>query len=297
MIAVVGSANRDLVARVEHHPVPGETVLASGHETMPGGKGANQAVAASRLGRDVVFVGRVGADGPGRDLVAEFEREGVGVDHLTVDAVAPSGLAIITVDDAGENAIVVSPGANAHVSSTDVEGASAVLMTATVTLLQLEIPMEAVLAAAAASEGIVILNAAPAAHLPAALLSSIDVLVVNRGELATLTGSGEPLSARSLPVPVTVVTLGAEGARIIRADTRESVAAIDVTPVDTTGAGDTFCGALAAGLDDGLSLEASVRRAVVAGSLAVTAIGARSGMPTPAELEGALRVHGSQGTM
>lgn len=297
MIAVVGSANRDLVARVEHHPVPGETVLASGHETMPGGKGANQAVAASRLGRDVVFVGRVGADGPGRDLVAEFEREGVGVDHLTVDAVAPSGLAIITVDDAGENAIVVSPGANAHVSSTDVEGASAVLMTATVTLLQLEIPMEAVLAAAAASEGIVILNAAPAAHLPAALLSSIDVLVVNRGELATLTGSGEPLSARSLPVPVTVVTLGAEGARIIRADTRESVAAIDVTPVDTTGAGDTFCGALAAGLDDGLSLEASVRRAVVAGSLAVTAIGARSGMPTPAELEGALRIHGSQGTM
>lgn len=297
MIAVVGSANRDLVARVEHHPVPGETVLASGHETMPGGKGANQAVAASRLGRDVVFVGRVGADEAGRDLVAEFEREGVGVDHLTVDAVAPSGLAIITVDDAGENAIVVSPGANAHVSSTDVEGASAVLMTATVTLLQLEIPMEAVLAAAAASEGIVILNAAPAAHLPAALLSSIDVLVVNRGELATLTGSGEPLSARSLPVPVTVVTLGAEGARIIRADTRESVAAIDVTPVDTTGAGDTFCGALAAGLDDGLSLEASVRRAVVAGSLAVTAIGARSGMPTPAELEGALRIHGSQGTM
>ncbi len=297
MIAVVGSVNRDLVARVEHHPVPGETVLGSGHETMPGGKGANQAVAAARLGRDVVFVGRVGADEAGRDLVAEFEREGVDVDHLTVDAVAPSGLAIITVDDAGENAIVVSPGANAHVSSTDVEGASAVLMTATVTLLQLEIPMEAVHAAATASEGIVILNAAPAAHLPAALLSSIDVLVVNRGELATLTGSGDPLSARSLPVPVTVVTLGAEGARIVRADTRESVAAIDVTPVDTTGAGDTFCGALAAGLDDGLSLEASVRRAVVAGSLAVTAIGARSGMPTAAELEGALRAQGARSTM
>ncbi|MEA3510575.1 MAG: ribokinase [Actinomycetota bacterium] len=293
MIVVVGSVNRDLVARVEHHPVPGETVLGSGHETMPGGKGANQAVAAARLGRDVVFVGRVGADEAGRDLVAEFESEGVDVDHLTVDSVAPSGLAIITVDDAAENAIVVSPGANANVSSTDVEGASAVLMAATVTLLQLEIPMEAVLAAATASEGIVILNAAPAAHLSAALLRSIDVLVVNRGELATLTGSGDPLSARSLPVPVTVVTLGAEGARIVRADTRESVAAIDVTAVDTTGAGDTFCGALAAGLDDGLSLETSVRRAVVAGSLAVTAIGARSGMPATAELEGALRVHGA----
>jgi ribokinase len=292
MIAVVGSVNRDLVVRVDHHPVPGETVLGSGHEMMPGGKGANQAVAAARLGRDVVFVGRIGADEIGRDLVGEFEREGVDVSHLTVDSEAPSGLAIITVDDAGENAIVVSPGANGRVSPSDVEAASAVVMTATVALLQLEIPMDAVLAAAAASEGIVILNAAPAAHLPAALLDSIDVLVVNRGELATLTGSGDPLSARSLPVPVTVVTLGAEGARIIRADTGESVAAIDVTPVDTTGAGDTFCGALAAGLDDGLSLESSVRRAVVAGSLAVTAIGARSGMPTAPELEGALRTLG-----
>jgi ribokinase len=293
MIVVVGSVNQDLVARVEHHPVPGETVLGSGHETMPGGKGANQAVAAARLGSDVVFVGRSGADEAGRDLVGEFEREGVDVAHLTVDPVAPSGLAIIAIDDAAENTIVVSPGANGNVSPSDVEGASAALMAATVTLLQLEIPMDAVLAAAGASEGIVILNAAPATHLPAALLKSIDVLVVNRGELATLTGSGDPLSARSLPVPVTVVTLGGEGAHIIRADTRESVAAIDVTPVDTTGAGDTFCGALAAGLDDGLSLESSVRRAVVAGSLAVTAIGARSGMPTLPELEGALRTLGS----
>jgi len=292
MIAVVGSVNRDLVVRVEHHPVPGETVLGSGHETMPGGKGANQAVAAARLGTDVVFVGRIGADEAGRDLVAEFESEGVDVGHLAVDPEAPSGLAIITVDDAGENAIVVSSGANGLVSTSDVKGASAALMAATVTLLQLEIPMDAVLAAATISEGIVILNAAPAAHLPAELLRSIDVLVVNRGELATLPGSGDPVSARSLPVPVTVVTLGADGARIVRTDSGESIAAIDVTPVDTTGAGDTFCGALAAGLDTGLSLETSVRRAVVAGSLAVTAIGARSGMPTTPELEGALRSQG-----
>jgi ribokinase len=297
MIAVVGSVNRDLVARVEHHPVPGETVLGSGHETMPGGKGANQAVAAARLGRDVVFVGRIGADEAGRDLVGEFEREGVDVGHLTVDSEAPSGLAIITVDDAGENSIVVSPGANGHVSPSDVEGASAALMAATVTLLQLEIPMDTALAAAAMSEGIVILNAAPAAHLPATLLSSVDVLVVNRGELATLTGSGDPVSARSLPVPVTVVTLGSEGARIIRTDSGESVAAIDVTVIDTTGAGDTFCGALAAGLDEGRSLEVAVRRAVVAGSLGVTAIGARTGMPTLAELDGALRAQGLQSTL
>ncbi|MEA3502111.1 MAG: ribokinase [Actinomycetota bacterium] len=294
MIAVVGSVNQDLVARVEHHPVPGETVLGTGHESMSGGKGANQAVAAARLGSEVVFVGRVGSDEAGRDLIGELERDGVDVTHLAVDPEAPSGLAIITVDDAGENSIVVSPGANGRVSRSDVEGASAVLMAATVTLLQLEIPMEAVLAAAETSEGIVILNAAPAAHLPAALLRSIDVLVVNRGELATLTGSGDPVSARSLPVPVTVVTLGADGARIIRADAGESIAAIDVTPVDTTGAGDSFCGALAAGLDDGLSLESSVKRAVMAGSLAVTSIGARSGMPTTPELEGALLSQSSQ---
>ncbi len=294
MIAVVGSVNRDLVARVDHHPVPGETVLGSGHETMPGGKGANQAVAAARLGSDVVFVGRIGADEAGRELVGELEREGVDVSHLAVDPEAPSGLAIITVDDAGENTIVVSSGANSRVSPSDVEGASAALMAATVTRLQLEIPMEAVLAAATVSEGIVLLGAAPAADLPAALLGSIDVLVVNRGELATLTGSGDPVSARSLPVPVTVVTLGADGARIIRTDAGESIAAMEVTPVDTTGAGDTFCGALAAGLDDGLSIELSVQRAVIAGSLAVTAIGARTGMPTAPELEGALRAQGSQ---
>ena len=288
MIVVVGSVNRDLVARVEHHPAPGETVLGSGHETMPGGKGANQAVAAARLGGDVVFVGRVGSDEAGTSLATEFAREGVDAAHVAVDEDAPSGLAIITVDDAGENSIVVSPGANGRVTADDVAAAAAVLMTATVTLLQLEIPLEAVTAAAQTATGIVILNAAPAGTLPDDLLQAVDVLVVNRGELEALTGSDDPASARSLPVPVTVVTLGPDGARVVRAESDESFPSPQVTPVDTTGAGDTFCGALAAGLDTGLSLEASVRRAVVAGSLAVTAIGARSGMPTNAELEGVL---------
>ena len=164
-------------------------------------------------------------------------------------------------------------------------------MAATVTLLQLEIPVEAAAAAVEASSGIVILNAAPAAALPDVLVRSTDVLVVNRGELQALTGSGDPTSARTLPVPVTVVTLGPDGARIVRAKTDEAVQAPVVSPVDTTGAGDTFCGVLAAGLDQGLSLETSVRRAVVAGSVAVTAIGARSGMPNLAELEAVLRVH------
>lgn len=294
MIVVVGSVNSDLVARVARHPAPGETVLASGHETMPGGKGANQAVAAARLGSNVVFVGRVGADEAGHGLAAEFVREDIDTSHLTIDQDAPSGLAIITVDDAGENSIVVSPGANGRVTSEDVHGASAALMAATATLLQLEIPLEAVSAAACISEGIVIVNAAPAAALPDTLIRATDVLVVNRGELEALTGSDDPTSARTLPVPVTVVTLGPDGARIVRAESDDAVAAPRVSPVDTTGAGDTFCGALAAGLDHGLTLEASVARAVVAGSIAVTAAGARSGMPNVAELEAALRLRGQE---
>ena len=292
MIVVVGSVNSDLVVRVEHHPAPGETVLGSGHETMSGGKGANQAVAAARLGSDVVFVGRVGADEVGHTLASELVSERIDASHLLVDEGAPSGLAIITVDDAGENSIVVSPGANGSVSAADVDGASAVLMAATVILLQLEIPLEAVAAAVETSSGIVILNAAPAAALPDSLVHSTDVLVVNRGELCALTGSDDPTSARTLPVPVTVVTLGPDGAHIVRAETDEAVPAPAVSPVDTTGAGDTFCGVLAAGLDQGLSLETSVRRAVIAGSVAVSAIGARSGMPNLAELEAVLRVHG-----
>ncbi|HZJ47408.1 MAG TPA: ribokinase [Acidimicrobiia bacterium] len=293
MIAVVGSVNRDLVLHVGHHPVPGETVLGLGHETMPGGKGANQAVAAARLGGDVAFVGRVGADDAGKTLIEEFLHEGVDTAHLVMDAHAPTGLAVITVDDTGENTIVVSSGANGRVSPDDVNGAAALLMAATVTLLQLEIPIPTVVAAARSSAGIVVLNAAPGADLPDALLDAVDVLVVNSGELEALTGSDDPISARSLPVPVTVVTLGAGGARVIRSDSDMAVASPRVSVVDATGAGDTFCGALAVGLDEGSSLEAAVRRAVVAGALSVTAAGARSGMPTAATLEAALRTQGS----
>jgi ribokinase len=288
MITVVGSVNRDLVLHVDHHPVPGETVLGTGHETMPGGKGANQAVAAARLGADVAFVGRVGDDDAGASLAAAFEADGVDTAHLIVDPREPTGLAVITIDAAGENSIVVSPGANGAVSEEDVAGASAVLMAATVTLLQLEIPIETVEVAARAADGVVILNAAPAVELPEGLLDAVDVLIVNESELEALTGSRDPLAARGLPVPVTVVTLGADGARVVRSETGMAVGTPIVDVVDTTGAGDTFCGALAAGLDGGSSLEAAVGRAAVAGALSVTALGARSGMPTAAELDAAM---------
>jgi len=289
VIAVVGSVNRDLVVHVDHHPVPGETVLGTGHETMPGGKGANQAVAAARLGGDVAFVGRVGTDDAGASLADAFEADGVDTAHLIVDPAEPTGLAVIVIDGAGENSIVVSPGANGAVSPQDVDGAGALLMAATVTLLQLEIPVETVEAAARTARGIVVLNAAPAADLPEGLLEAVDVLIVNESELEALTGSQDPTAARSLPVPVTVVTLGADGARVIRPDADVTVGAPRVDAVDTTGAGDTFCGVLAVGLDGGLSLESAVERAVVAGALSVTALGARTGMPTAAALDAAMQ--------
>ena len=288
MIAVVGSVNRDQVLHVDHHPVPGETVIALGHETMPGGKGGNQAVAAARLGGDVAFVGGVGADDAGIALVEEFQKESVDTTNLVVDADGPTGLAVIILDAGGENSIVVSSGVNGKLSPDDVSHAEAVLMAATVTLLQLELPIETSTAAARASEGVVVLNAAPTTDLPAALLDAVDVLVVNRVELEALTGSTDPVSARGIGVPVTIVTLGAEGARLIRAESDETFPAPRVDVVDTTGAGDTFCGALAAGLDEGRSLEESVKRAVVAGALSVRAVGARSGMPTKAEVDAAL---------
>jgi len=288
MIAVVGSVNRDQVLHVDHHPVPGETVIALGHETMPGGKGGNQAVAAARLGGDVAFVGRVGSDGAGVALVEEFRTEQVDTSNLVVDAAGPTGLAVIILDAGGENSIVVSSGVNGELSPDDVVHAEAVLMAATVTLLQLEIPIETSTAAARASQGIVVLNAAPTTELPAELLDAVDVLVVNRVELEALTGSGDPVSARRTGVPATIVTLGAEGARLVRPNSDQAFPAPRVDVVDTTGAGDTFCGALAAGLDEGRSLEESVQRAVVAGALSVRAVGARTGMPTKSEVEAAL---------
>ncbi len=289
MIAVVGSVNRDQVLHVDHHPVPGETVIALGHETMPGGKGGNQAVAAARLGGDVVFIGRVGDDDAGTALVEEFRAEGVDTTNLTVDADGPTGLAVIILDADGENSIVVSSGVNGKLSPDDVSRAEAVLMAATVTLLQLEIPIETSTAAAQASEGIVVLNAAPTTDLPVALLDAVDVLVVNSVELEALTGSTDPVAARQIGVAVTIVTLGADGARVIRADSDQTFPTPRVDVVDTTGAGDTFCGALAAGLDEGRTLEESVQRAVIAGALSVRAVGARSGMPTKAQVDAASR--------
>jgi ribokinase len=284
-VAVVGSINLDLVVRVERHPAPGETVVGGDRSELPGGKGANQAVAAARLGAEVALVGRVGADEPGRRLRDGLAAEGVDVAHVREDPDAPSGMALIAVDPAGENTIVVSPGANARVDAGDVAAARELLAGAAVTLVQHEVSPGAVAAAIAAAGGTVVLNPAPARALGA---NPVDVLVPNRGELATLVGrDGDPEQlARALDGPrAVVVTLGAQGALVVEGARAERIAAPPVTAVDTTGAGDAFCGALAQALADGAALVEAARWAVRAAAESVTRPGAQGGLPRRADVE------------
>jgi len=293
-VAVVGSLNLDLVVPVPHHPRPGETVLGSDHFSNPGGKGANQAVAAARLGRRVAMVGCVGGDDAGTDLRASLAAEGVDVDRVVALDDAPTGIALISVDEAGENTIIVSPGANARVDVEAVEGAMDILGSAAVTLLQLEIPVETVAAAADSSGGAVVLNPAPGRPVPGGLLAQVDVLVPNLGELGVLSGGEAPDdldAAASVASDIdgpdaVVVTLGPEGALVVTRDGSLHVPGVEVKVVDTTAAGDSFCGALADALVRGLELEHAVRWAVTAAALTVTKKGAQPSLPTRAEVEG-----------
>jgi ribokinase len=285
VIAVVGSINLDVVVAVERHPAPGETVVGGDRQELPGGKGANQAVAAARLGAAVALVARVGADAAGERLRDGLVAEGVDVAHVVTDADAPTGMALIAVDGAGENTIVVSPGANARVGAGDVDAAREVLAAAPVTLLQHEVPGDAVAAAIAAAGGTVVLNPAPAR----ALVAAVDVLVPNRGELEALAGrGGDPVElARGLErARAVVVTLGAEGAVVVQGERAERIASPRVQAVDTTGAGDAFCGALAQALADGATLVEAARWAVRAAAVSVTRVGAQGGLPRREDVPG-----------
>ncbi|MEU5388849.1 ribokinase [Kitasatospora cineracea] len=294
-ITVVGSVNRDLVLTVEDLPRPGETVLARGFVEGVGGKGANQAVAAARLGSQVRLVARVGADGePIRRVLAA---EGVDLDAVLTAPDAGTGIASVVVDRAGENTIVVNAGANAVLSVEDLPQWLA-RTPGEVVLVQHEVAAEVVAAAvlrAREQGGTVVLNPAPARPVAPAVLAAVDVLVPNLGELAALLGA-EPASglaaARALleradlPCGAVVVTLGADGA-LIKQPGRPAVhlPAPVVDAVDTVGAGDTFCGALADALARGADLPAAAARAVRAASLAVTGLGAQSSMPYAAQLD------------
>lgn len=292
-VVVVGSANLDIVVPVPHHPVTGETVLGGDHRQVPGGKGANQAIAAARLGRSTGFVGCVGDDAPGATMTNALVGAGVDTGGLIVRADRPTGLAMIAVDASGDNSIVVSPGANADLGPDDVSGSAAVAE-AKVVLLQLETPVETVLAAARAANGLVLLNPAPApsAPLSADLLAEVDVIVPNEIELAML--SGTPLdsltsidqiemAARKLGGEV-VVTLGEQGCLVLTDGVATHVPAPIVDPVDTTAAGDSFCGALADALLRGGLVDAA-RWAVRVGAATTLRHGASSSLPTPDEVE------------
>ena len=289
-VAVVGSLNLDLVIRVAELPGPGETVSGGDLFRNPGGKGANQAVAAARLGRRVAMVGCVGDDQAGHELLASLEAAGVDGSRVRVVEGVPSGTACITVSEDGENQIVVSPGANARLTPDDVAAAAAV-RSAAVTLLQLEVPLETVAAAARAAGGRVVLNPAPVRALPAELLGRIDVLVPNRVELARLAGGPVPRTveqaaelAGRLGVRAVVVTLGADGALVVEDGRAGHVPAVPVRPVDTTAAGDAFCGGLSDALAGGAGLQEAARRAVRVAAAACLRPGAQASLPTPAEL-------------
>jgi len=296
-VTVVGSLNMDLVARAPRIPQPGETIIGGDFHTVPGGKGANQAVAAARLEAQVSMVGRVGRDAFANPLLDNLAV--AGVDHAFVipDPEAATGVALIVVDDTGQNSIVVASGANMRLSPADVEAAEAAIAGADALLLQLESPLETVTRAAevARAHGVrVILNPAPARSLPAALLSLVDVLIPNESETALLTGmsvnnqaEAEAAAAalRGMGVGTVILTLGERGALLAQAGAAELVPAFEVTPVDTTAAGDAFVGGFAVALAEGKSLAEAVRWGNAAGALATTKLGAQPSLPTRQDLE------------
>jgi len=286
IVCVIGSANLDIVVPVQHHPVAGETVMGGDHALIPGGKGANQAVAAARLGANVRFVGRVGDDAAGASLRASLVEAGVDTTDLVSLDDRPSGIAFISVAADGDNAIVVSPGANGRLTADDVRSSFAGTGDAAVTLVQLEVPMDAVVAATESATGTTILNPAPGAPLPAELLAAVDIIIPNETELDILgTGDSVESKARSIGVDTVIVTLGADGAMIVTADDTTSVPAPTVSPVDTTGAGDSFCGAVATELAAGSSIAEAVALAVRVGATTTLRAGAQSSLPTRSEVD------------
>ncbi len=273
-LVVVGSVNLDLVARVTRLPAGGDTITAADYRRVPGGKGANQALAARRLGADVALLAAVGDDEAAGEALALLAADGVGLAGVRrVDG--PTGVALITVDDAGENTIVVVPGANARlaINPAELAGADAVLC-------QLEVPMRTVATAAAATPrgALFCLNAAPPAAVPAEVLDRADLVVANRAEFAVVDGLDR--------AALVAVTAGADGAAL-RAGGREvaRAAAPAVTAVDGTGAGDAFTGALVVSLLAGLDRDAALRRACLAGAAAASRPGAQPSLPRPADLD------------
>ncbi|CAN5893583.1 ribokinase [soil metagenome] len=291
-VAVLGSANLDQVLRVATIPAPGETVLATGQDRHAGGKGLNQAVAAVRAGATTAMIAALGHDDAGDELLAAMHADGI--DTAAVRRVdEPSGAALIVVADSGENAIVVAPGANAVMTELRALGRETIA-DAAVLVAQLEGPVAGVAEAAEAARAngtTVLLNAAPAQPLDDELLRLVDVLVVNEHEAVALGGAGDPVDAAVAltdRVRAVVVTLGADGAAHVDADGLTRTPGVPADAVDTTGAGDTFVGVLAAALATGSAIDVAVRRAVTAGALSVETAGAVPSIPTRSAVDARL---------
>lgn len=296
-IIVVGSSNTDMVIKTESFPKPGETLLGGEFFLFPGGKGANQAVAAARFGGNVTFVAKVGNDLFGEKAREQFSKEGIATEHVHVDSERPSGVALITVDGKGENTIVVAQGSNATLSPADVGNAAHLFSPGAIVLMQLEIPLDTVIYTAQqakANGSKVILNPAPARTLPDELLRHVSLITPNRTEAETLTGvkvTDEASAAKAARwfqakgIDVVIITLGKDGAFVFDDKGGKLVAAPRVKAIDSTAAGDIFNGALAVSLAEGSDIHEAVTLANRAASVSVTRMGAQSSAPFRNEVE------------
>lgn len=295
-VVVIGSSNMDLVIKTGHIPRPGETILGGEFVMVAGGKGANQAVASARLGAETWFVARVGDDPFGAKMIENFSAEGIRTEHVTIDKNHASGVATITVDSSGENAIVVAPGANGQVCPEDIRKAGEVIRSADSVLMQLEIPLDAVCEAAriAAEAGVrVVLDPAPARELPDELLQNVSLLTPNETEAGMLTGiDGDTIEAARAQagallgkgVQAVLITRGKQGSLLVDSNGEQDFTVKKVESVDSTAAGDCFNGALAAKLASGATMAEAIEFASKAAAISTTRLGAQDSLPGISEI-------------
>ena len=296
-ILVIGSSNTDMVICTGHLPLPGETVIGGTFFMNPGGKGANQAVTVARLGGRVSFICKTGSDIFGHQANQLFNEEGIDTSYVFSDTKNPSGVALITVDTDAENCIVVAPGANAHLTPNDLKRSAEAVEAADIILLQLEIPMQTVEAAAAMADRLgkkVVLNPAPASKLSAGLLETLYAITPNETEAEAISGiritdehTAEEAARKiaSMGVCNVIITLGAKGALVFDGEHCEVVPAYKIQAVDTTAAGDVFNGALVVALSEGRTLPEAVRFACKASAISVTRSGAQNSVPYRTEVD------------